>query len=67
MYSKFNRQKSTQKSTHQISEASERCHLVILSFVKIEIRHPKFRHNIINIYIYYIVSNDRVSKTKMTK
>ena len=41
--------------------------VVIWSFVKIEIRHPKFRHNIINIYIYYIVSNDRVSKTKMTK
>ena len=41
--------------------------VVIWSFVKIEIRHPKFRHNIININIYYIVSNDRVSKTKMTK
>ena len=28
---------------------------------------PCFGHNIIKIYFYYIVSNDRVSKTKMTK
>ena len=67
MYSKFKRQKSTQKSTYLILEASERCHLVILSFVKIEIRHPSFVHNIIKIYFYYIVSNDRVSKNENDK
>ena len=63
MYSKFNRQ----KSTHLILEASERCHLVILSFVKIEIRHPSFVHNIIKIYFYYIMSNDRESKNENDK
>ena len=67
MYSKFKRQKSTQKSTYLILKASERCHLVILSFVKIEIRHPGFVHNIIKIYFYYIVSNDRVSKNENDK
>ncbi len=48
-------------------EASERCHLVILSFVKIKSRHPNFGHNIIKIYFYYIVSNDRVSKNENDK
>ena len=48
-------------------EASERCHLVILSFVKIEIRHPNFVHNIIKIYFYYIMCNDRESKNENDK